>query len=273
MLNSKSSPLSKLKSWNSDRKATTKPQTSRPLSTILLQMSISAAIHRTLFKDKDGGAGPLSAIIHHRFLSFLIWQSLQSTLLFFLSKTLLLSPFTNYPFSPVFQSLVYFLSFHFSLLIFSVSLFFVSSPHPLPFASPFEISLSIIRLIFVSGGEQSLLRRKVRVSLSFVLFVCLSAVAGAFSVISVSWGCNVYYDVDSGTSRVGALGFRGFVIGLIYGLHYVYKQRWVFKFPIIQVIDSLSFLLSVACDHWWLLQFYGILYYCLTMLYFNYWDR
>ncbi|KAH6815858.1 nucleoporin protein Ndc1-Nup protein [Perilla frutescens var. hirtella] len=201
--------------------------------------SISAAIQRSLFKDKDGGggAGALTAIIKHRFLSFLIWQSLQSTLLLFLAKTLLLSLFTKNPFSSIFQSLVYFVSFHFSLLVFSVSLFFVSSPHPLPFASPFEISLSFIRLIFVSGGEQSLLRRRIRVSLSFVLFVCLCAVAGAVSVISVCWGSDVYYDVDSRSSRAGVLrnlGFRGFVIGLLYGLHYVYKQRWVFRFPIIQ---------------------------------------
>ncbi|KAG6384711.1 hypothetical protein SASPL_153528 [Salvia splendens] len=200
-------------------------------------MSISAAIHRTLFKEKDGGGGgggALSAIIRHRFLSFLIWQSLQSTLILFLSKTLLLSPFTKYPFSPIFLSLLYFLCFHLSLFVFSVSLFFVSSPHPLQFASPLEISLSFIRLIFVSGGEQSLLRTRVRVSLSFVLFVCLCAVAGAVSAISVCWGCDAYYDADSGSIRVGVLGFRGFVIGLIYGLHYVYKQRWVFRFPIIQ---------------------------------------
>ncbi|GFP88492.1 hypothetical protein PHJA_000992900 [Phtheirospermum japonicum] len=201
-------------------------------------MSISAAIDRTLFKDKDGGGGAAhTTIVKHRFLSFLIWQSLQSTLLLFLSKTLFLSPFTRNPFTPIFLSLFSFVSFHFSLLLFSISIFFVSSPHPLSFASPFEVSLSFIRLIFVSGGDQSLLRRRVRVSLSFVLFVSLCAVAGAVSVICVCWGCDAYYNGDSnwkGVGVLGNLGFRGFVIGLFYGLHYVYMQRWVLRFPIIQ---------------------------------------
>ncbi|KAK6148198.1 hypothetical protein DH2020_019110 [Rehmannia glutinosa] len=208
-------------------------------------MSISAAIDRTLFKDKDGGGGAAhTTIIKHRFLSFLIWQSLQSTFILFLSKTLFLSPFTKNPFSPNFLSLVSFFSFHLILLLFSISLFFASSPHPLPFASPFEVSLSFVRLIFVSGGDQNLLRRRVRVSLSFVLFVSLCAVAAAVSVICVCWGCDAYYNVDSRSKSVGVLGnlgFRGFVIGLFYGLHYVYKHRWVLRFPIIQRPPFFSF--------------------------------
>ncbi|KAK4394918.1 hypothetical protein Sango_1646100 [Sesamum angolense] len=208
-------------------------------------MSISAAIERTLFKDKDGGGGGFqTTIIKHRFLSFLIWQSLQSTLLLFISKPLFLSPFTKNPFLPTFLSLVFFLTFHFSLLLFSISLFFISSPHPLPFASPFEISLSFIRLIFLSGGDQSVLRRRVRVSLTFVLFVSLCAVAGAVSVICVCWGCDLYYNVELRSKRdgvFGILGFRGFVVGLFYGLHYVYKQRWVLRFPIIQRPPFFSF--------------------------------
>ncbi|KAL0341673.1 UNVERIFIED_CONTAM: hypothetical protein Scaly_1829900 [Sesamum calycinum] len=212
-------------------------------------MSISAAIERTLFKDKDGGGGGggggfQTTIIKHRFLSFLIWQSLQSTFLLFISKPLFLSPFTKNPFLPTFLSLVFFLTFHFSLLLFSISLFFISSPHPLPFASPFEISLSFIRLIFVSGGDQTVLRRRVRVSLTFVLFVSLCAVAGAVSVICVCWGCDLYYNVELRSKRdgvFGIVGFRGFVVGLFYGLHYVYKQRWVLRFPIIQRPPFFSF--------------------------------
>ncbi|KAL3824953.1 hypothetical protein ACJIZ3_020982 [Penstemon smallii] len=209
-------------------------------------MSFSAAIERTLFKDKDGGGivvavGAHTPIIKHRFLSFLIWQSIQSTFILLLFKTLFLSPFTQKPFIPNFFSLITFLSFHFSLLLFSISIFFLCSPHPLPFASPFEISLSFLRLIFVSGGvgDQNLLRRKVRVSLSFVLFVTACSVVGAVSLTCVCWGCDAYYVNSIGV--LGKLGFRGFVIGLLYGLHYVYKQRWVLQFPIIQRPPFFSF--------------------------------
>ncbi|KAL6583630.1 hypothetical protein OROMI_002919 [Orobanche minor] len=208
-------------------------------------MSISAAIDRTLFKDKDGGGGVAhTTVVKHRFLSFLIWQSIQSTFLLFLAKTLFLSPFTQSPFTPAFRSLISFVSFHFVLLLFSTSIFFLSSPHSLPFASPFEVSLSFIRLIFVSGGDRSLLRRRIRVSLSFVLFLILCAVSGAVSAICVCWGCDAYYSSDSrlkGFAVLGNLGFRGFVIGLFYGLHYVYNERWILQFPIIQRPPFFSF--------------------------------
>lgn len=89
-----------------------------------------------------------------------------------------------------------------------------------------------------------MLRRRVRVSLTFVLFVSLCAVAGAVSVICVCWGCDLYYNVELRSKRdvaFGILGFRGFVIGLFYGLHYVYRQRWVLRFPIIQRPPFFSF--------------------------------
>ncbi|KAL2539672.1 Nucleoporin protein Ndc1-Nup [Abeliophyllum distichum] len=206
-------------------------------------MLVSAAVERTLFKDKNGGATHYT-IIKHRFLSFLIWQSLQSTLLLLLSKILFLSPFTQTPFVPTFLSLISFFSFHFSLLLFSVSLFFLSSPSPFPSASPVDLLIGLARLLFISkGSAEPELRRKIRVSLSFVLFVSLCAVAGAVSVVCMCWACDIYH-VESRSRRYsvyGKLGFRGFVLGLIYGFHYVYKQRWLLRFPIIQRPPFFSF--------------------------------
>ncbi|KAL7098252.1 hypothetical protein ACP275_09G005400 [Erythranthe tilingii] len=200
-------------------------------------MSISAALDRALFKDKDGGGGGPTTIVTERFKSFLIWQVLQSTFLLFIFKTLFFSPFTTNPFTPIFFSFISLLLFHLSLTTFAALLFFVSSPHALPYASPLEISLSFIRLIFVSGGEQSLLRKKVGVSFCFVVFVALCAASGAVAVVCVCWACDVYSSVDSTSNWVadlGNLGFRGFLIGLFYGLHYVYHHRWVLRFPIVQ---------------------------------------
>ncbi|EPS64524.1 hypothetical protein M569_10253, partial [Genlisea aurea] len=188
-------------------------------------------VERSLFKDKDGGgAGADGAIVKHRFLSFLIWQFLFSSFLFFLTKTLLLSAFSGNLFSPA--SLFSFFSFHSSLLLFSISLFFVSSPNPLPFATPLEILLSLGRLIFVSGSDQTLLRKKVRVSLGFLLFLSLTAVSGATVVLSLCWACGCFRNADSRVLVL--LGLRGYTVGLLYGLHYLYKQRWVLRFPIIQ---------------------------------------
>ncbi|XP_073270642.1 uncharacterized protein [Primulina huaijiensis] len=215
-------------------------------------MPISAAIQRTLFKDKDGGGAgggdTRITIIKDRFLSFLIWQFLQSTCVFFIFKTVFLSPFTEKPFTPTFLSLLSFLAIHFSLLLCSISIFFLSSPHLLPVASPIDVSLALLRLIFVPGGQNSSeSRKKVRVWLSFTLFVSVFAVAGALFAIFICWGCDVYHIQlvsNSKTKRaglVGNLGFRGFMMGLFYALHYVYKQRWVLRFPIIQRPPFFSF--------------------------------
>lgn len=65
------------------------------------------------------------------------------------------------------------------------------------------------------------------VSVMFVMFVVVSALSGLWSVVSL---CGF-----DGFEVIGRFGLRGFVIGFLYGLFYVYKKRWVLEFPVIQV--------------------------------------
>lgn len=182
----------------------------------------------------------------NRFLGFLIWQSIHSTAIFILSKLLLFSPFTPSPkFSPSLTSFFLFLSFLFSLLLFSTSFSLVSSPQQLDRpASPFEVFLGLIRFVFLSGGQpiSPEFRRRVRVSTGFVLFVVSAAFSGVLSVGCICWSCGSF------ASGFVLLGFKSFAVGLFYGLVYVYLKRWILEFPIIQVIilffnftSSLSF--------------------------------
>lgn len=199
-------------------------------------------IERSLFKDKNG----VAKVIKHRFLGFLIWQALQSTAVFFLSKTLLLSLFTSTPYKPSFLTIPSFILFHFSLLLFSTSLFIISSPRPQPAASPFELLLTTAKLILVPiSNSQSLLspdfRGRVRTSFSFVLFVAVSAVSASLALISLCWSCDAFDQLKNRRLVVGKLGFWGLPIGLFYGVHYVYKKRWVLQFPIIQRSPFFSF--------------------------------
>lgn len=62
----------------------------------------------------------------------------------------------------------------------------------------------------------------------------LCGLSGFLSVVSVC-GRSELYD---GATLFG-LGLRGIVFGIVYGVDYVYRKRWVLVFPIIQVGISL----------------------------------
>lgn len=155
-------------------------------------------------------------LLYNRFLSYLIWQSIPSSLIFLFSLFLL-------PETP-FWSFLPFLTFQ---LIFSVSLSFVSSPSSHPIFLNFKLSLT------------------------FLLFITASALSGSVAALSFS-----------GFNSLGRVGLRGFLVGLIFGFHYVFKRRWVLEFPIIQVklLNQMGFikfwfcLFVIVCRNWfWLL--------------------
>ncbi|GFS34128.1 hypothetical protein Acr_00g0032410 [Actinidia rufa] len=192
-------------------------------------------------------------VVKNRFLGFLLWQSVQSTAIYFLSKSLLLSLFTPNPFTPSLSAFLAFLAFHVSLLLISFSLFAVASPKPHRPSSAVELAGRLVNLVFVSGGQPLPpdFRRRAKISLSFVLFVAASALLGFLSLLCVCLNC--FDDGGYYWRRLGRLGFRGLVVGFFYGLWYIYKRRWVLEFPIIQVrmLSANSFskvaLLSTLC--------------------------
>ncbi|KAJ9552942.1 hypothetical protein OSB04_016987 [Centaurea solstitialis] len=173
----------------------------------------------------DGNHHPSTTIIKDRFLGFLIWQSFHSTLLYFITKTLFLSPFSPSSSFTLLSAISSFLFFHLSLLLFSTSLYLVSSPQFVRGVSPFELLIGLLKLVFVYGGQPLPFdfRRRAKVTLGFLLFLGSSGVSGFVAVVCVSGG------------RVfGGIGVRGLVVGLIYGSHYLFSRRWVLEFPIIQ---------------------------------------
>ncbi|KAL5073203.1 hypothetical protein RYX36_012187, partial [Vicia faba] len=94
--------------------------------------------------------------------------------------------------------------------LFSVSLSFVSSPSSHPIFLNFKLSLT------------------------FLLFITASTFSGLVAALSL-FGFN-----DS-----GRVGLRGFLAGLIFGFHYVFKRRWVLEFPIIQRPPFFNFKMGI----------------------------
>ena len=189
---------------------------------------------------------PPEIVVKNRFLGFLIWQSIPSTAIFLFFKTFFISTLTSttttstsknplLSFAPSLISLLTFFTFHLSQLLFSASLSLVFSPYPHSPAYPFELFLGVVRFFLVSDFSASVspdFRTRAKVSLSFVLFVAACAVSGFVGLVSVCWVKSSGFDGDW---LIGKVGFIGFLLGLLYGLFYVYKHRWVLEFPIIQV--------------------------------------
>ncbi|RDX96655.1 hypothetical protein CR513_20655, partial [Mucuna pruriens] len=145
------------------------------------------------------GGSSRRAVVKNRFLSYLIWQSIPSSVIFIS----LLSFFSFSLSSPHYPLCSFFLLLS-SHLLFSTTLSLLASPHSRP-----RLSLT---LLFASSSSSS-------------AALSLSAVA----------------PLAHGISAVARLGFRGFLIGSLFGSHYVFKRRWLLVFPIIQRPPFFSF--------------------------------
>ncbi|MED6183338.1 hypothetical protein PIB30_037065 [Stylosanthes scabra] len=189
-------------------------------------------------------------VLKNRLLSFLIWQSIPSTLIFLLFKPLLSSlpsssSSTLHPFWPLFTSSLSFLTFHLSLLLFSATLSLIASPHPRRPAPPLHLAARLIRFLFIpsdsAAPDAADFRARAKVSLAFVLFAAASAASGLTAAVSL---CGAR-SMGEGFWVIGRVGLRGFLVGLLFGLHYVFKRRWVLEFPIIQRPPYFSFKMGV----------------------------
>ncbi|CAN6553405.1 unnamed protein product [Malus baccata var. baccata] len=192
---------------------------------------------------------PPEMVVHNRFLGFLIWQSIPSMVIFFLFKTFssavpsaspsAAKPPLTFPFAPSIFALFTFLTFHLSQVLFSFSLSLVSSPHAHRPASLLQLVLRLVRFLSIPGGPDSSetpdSRARAKLSVGFLMFLGAVAVSGFVAVASVCGG------FGDGVSAIGRVGFRGLVMGLLYGLYYVYNRRWVLEFPIIQRPPFFSF--------------------------------
>ncbi|KAF3450367.1 hypothetical protein FNV43_RR06447 [Rhamnella rubrinervis] len=205
-------------------------------------------------------------VVKNRFLGFLIWQSIPSTAIFLFFKTLISTIYSakthsfSIPFFPSLVASLTFFIFHLSQLLFSASLSVVFSPHPHRPASPLQLALELIRVLVVSGGSHASgspdFRLRAKVSLGFVLFVVSAALSGLVAASSVCW----VNPIGDGARFIGRVGFRGFLVGLLYGLHYVYKRRWVLEFPIIQRAPFFSFKMGLPLAAARALKLSGVAY-------------
>lgn len=65
-------------------------------------------------------------------------------------------------------------------------------------------------------------------------FLIACGVSGFLAAVAVC-GRRELAEVDGGRMRLVGVGLRGLVFGLVYGFDFVWRRRWILKFPIIQV--------------------------------------
>ncbi|KAL2930499.1 30S ribosomal protein S13 [Bienertia sinuspersici] len=118
------------------------------------------------------------------------------------------------------------------MLLFSISVHIISSPQFRRPALPPSLIVGLIRLLFTGSSslDHDFLCRA-RSSFSMALLVFVSAASGFVSVVSIA-GSSFS---GSFAGLISTLGFRGFGVGLIYGVYCVSSHRWVLNFPIVQV--------------------------------------
>ncbi|KAL0907816.1 hypothetical protein M5K25_022255 [Dendrobium thyrsiflorum] len=176
-------------------------------------------------------ASSAHVVVKKRWLGFLIWQEVASTVVY-----LLLSIFFPFHGRSSAAGVLSFLAFGLSLLLLSLSLFLLSSPCPEPSASIPDLAAGLLRacLRMVIGGTtngdySADFRHRVYRTLSKCFFLLICVLSGFLSTAALCGRAE-----PGGGMKLVGLGINGAMFGLVYGVHYLYHKRWILTFPVIQ---------------------------------------
>ncbi|GAB4842704.1 hypothetical protein Ancab_012680 [Ancistrocladus abbreviatus] len=217
------------------------------------------------------GTSDAAVVLKNRFLWFFVWQAILSAIIFILSKYLILSAFTINPFIPSLATFLAFLSFLLSMALFAIPIDLISTPKPCRPASVIEVVVLILRFYF-AGSLPPLdrdFRLRLSVSMGIVAIVCATVASGSFAVFSVLVGGYSGSLLESAR----AVGVRGYGFGLVYGLHYVFRQRWVLAFPITQHPTFFSFKMGIPSTITQALKLSSVAYLFSTALGLLFWAQ
>ncbi|XXG59850.1 hypothetical protein AAC387_Pa04g1863 [Persea americana] len=128
--------------------------------------------------------------------------------LFFLHRAFILSVFYT-PSSSFPPALTGFLASCFLLSISSLSISFIVLSSPEPFPSAYQ--------------------RRFTKSITFVVFLLLCGTSGLLFVVSFCCGAEPFDKPE-----ILRLALRGFVFGILFGVDYLHRKRWVLIFPVVQ---------------------------------------
>ncbi|XP_020676548.1 uncharacterized protein LOC110095371 isoform X2 [Dendrobium catenatum] len=166
-------------------------------------------------------ASSAHVVVKKRWLGFLIWQEVASTVVY-----LLLSIFFPFPGRIPAASVLSFLAFSLSLHLLSLSLFLLSSPCPEPSASIADLVAGLLRACLraviggtTNGDYSADFRHRVYRTLSkcFFLFICV--LSGFLSTAALCGRAE-----PGGGMKLVGLGINGAMFGLVYGVHYLYHK-------------------------------------------------
>ncbi|KAH9321948.1 hypothetical protein KI387_016587, partial [Taxus chinensis] len=164
--------------------------------------------------------------VKKRWIRCLIWQQVVGTIIWITWNTALaLTVSSDGPTLSSFGiGFLRFLVFQMCMTLLLVGHFIVTSPEEKAAAGVWEIMVGFMGAVIGGRDEATCLRRRTQTLADWALFVFITTFVGFLALFSLAVGLMSPFDTI----------LRGAALGFVYGLHYIYKRRWVLCFPIIQ---------------------------------------